>query len=65
LQPSKVSEMRIRLFGRKLRLNGWWREDTAHSLLISDLPHAFVAEKLSISIGASSRLRSLLKRGLL
>lgn len=57
-----VSLAHKRIFGPKLRPAGWWREGEAAVLLASDLPRAFVAHKLDISIGAVGRLRWQLRR---
>ena len=62
---SEVSIAHKSFFGSRQRPNGWYREPSTKSLLVSGLPHAYVADQLSISMGASARLRSMLNRGLI
>lgn len=62
LTEGAVSLAHKRIFGPKLRPAGWWREKDAAYLLVSDLPRAFVAHKLGISVGAVGRLRWQLRR---
>jgi hypothetical protein len=62
---SDVSIAHTAFFGPRQRPNGWYSEPAIKALLMSDLPHGWVAQKFGISIGASQRLRSLLKRGTL
>ena len=50
-----------RLFGRRLRPAGWWREGEAAYLLRSDLPRAYVAHRLGVSVGTVGRLRWVLR----
>jgi len=52
------------LFGRRLRKPGWHLEPAALSLLVGELPHAVVAERLGIALGSARRLRSILRRRL-
>lgn len=59
---SDVSRVSKEFFGPRQRHPGWFQQPQAKALLLSDLPHAWVAHKLGISIGASGRLRSMLRR---
>jgi hypothetical protein len=54
---------RLKVFGKRPRPAGWWREEAAANLLVSNLPRAYVAEKLGISVGAVGRLRWVLRHG--
>lgn len=57
-----ISQVHKSLFGRRQREPGWYLHPDAHLLLTGPLPHIVVAEKLNISVGASRRLRSILRR---
>jgi hypothetical protein len=60
---SSVSIWRKRLIGKRLREPFWWRENAIAELLQSNLPRAFVAQKLAISVGSVGRLRWLVRKG--
>ena len=62
LSQAIVSLNHKAMFGRRVRPVGWWEQEPAFSLLIGSLPHSYVAAELGISIGASGRLRSVLRR---
>jgi len=58
-----VSIMHTRLVGRRIRGDGWWREKSNAAILKSELPRAYVADRLGISVGAVGRLRWMLRAG--
>ena len=58
-----VCMWRQRLLGSKRQKEPfWWRLDPARAMLASDLPRAFIAERLDISVGAVGRLRWVVRR---
>ena len=61
LHLSDGSKTRRQFFGARKRAVGWWRDPEIAVLLQSNLPHVVIAERLGISIGASRRLRSILR----
>lgn len=58
---SRVSQANKALFGRRLRDAGWWREEPVTSMLMGETPAAIVADELEISVGATRRLRCVLR----
>lgn len=58
-----ASTWRIRLFGRRLRPAGWWREPEVAAVL-RDQPTAAASARLGLSPGAVRRLRAELAAGL-
>lgn len=62
VEQSMVSEMHTRFLGKRNREPNWWREEPNAELLKSDLPRAYVADRLGISIGAVGRLRWILRK---
>lgn len=58
---SAASLVHKAVFGPRQRPAGWWREADAALHLRSDLPRAYVAHRLGISVGAVGRLRWILR----
>jgi hypothetical protein len=62
VHQTSVSVAHAAIFGKRLRAPGWWRNPPARGLLAGNLPRAYVADRLGISIGSVGRLRWILRR---
>jgi hypothetical protein len=62
LSDAIVSVNTVKLVGRRIREPNWWRASKAAKMLTSDLPRAYVADVLGISVGSVGRLRFVLRR---
>ena len=62
VHESDVSVVAKSFFGPKIRPTRWYLEPETFLLLTGSSPHAFVAMELGITLGASRRLRSNLRR---
>ena len=61
---SSASINRQKLLGiHRERPFGWWREQPARDILLSDLPRAVVADKLDIAVSIVGQLRWFLRTG--
>jgi len=62
VSTSRVSQVVVTMFGRRIRPAGWWRADPAASLLLGTAPIAYVADRLHTTVSAATKARWLLRR---